>query len=46
MDFDDLVERVAAPEKRADKVLDGIELKMHEAAVMVVAYTLHLLRTT
>lgn len=45
MDFDDLIERVAAPEKRAHKVLDGIEHKMHEGAVMV-AYTLHLLRTT
>lgn len=45
MDFDDLIERVAAPKKRAGKVLGGIEHKMHEGAVMV-AYTLHLLRTT
>ncbi|MDX8462015.1 hypothetical protein [Mesorhizobium humile] len=45
MDFDDLVEQVAAPEKRASKVADGIEHKMHEGAVMV-AYATHLLRTT
>ena len=45
MDFDDLIDRIAAPEKRANMVLDGIEHKMHEGAVMV-AYTLHLLRTT
>jgi hypothetical protein len=45
MDFDDLVEEVAAPEKRAGKVIDGIEHKMHEGAVMV-AYAMHLLRTT
>ncbi|MBN9237395.1 hypothetical protein QV13_04780 [Mesorhizobium hungaricum] len=45
MDFDDLVEQVAAPEKRAGKVADGIEHKMHEGAVMV-AYAMHLLRTT
>ena len=45
MDFDDLIERVIAPEKRANKVLDGIEHKMHEGAVMV-AYAMHLLRTT
>lgn len=44
MDFDDLIERVAAPEKRAGKVADGIEHKMHEGAVMV-AYAMHLLRT-
>jgi hypothetical protein len=44
MDFDDLVEAVAAPEKRAGKVADGIEHKMHEGAVMV-AYAMHLLRT-
>lgn len=44
MDFDDLVENVAAPEKRAGKVADGIEHKMHEGAVMV-AYAMHLLRT-
>lgn len=45
MDFDDLVEAVAAPEKRAGKVADGIEHKLHEGAVMV-AYAMHLLRTT
>jgi hypothetical protein len=45
MDFDDLVEEVAAPQKRAGKVADGIEHKMHEGAVMV-AYAMHLLRTT
>ncbi len=45
MDFDDLIEKVAAPEKRAAKVPDGIEHKMHEGAVMV-AYAMHLLRTT
>ena len=45
MDFDDLVEQVAAPEKRAGKVADGIEHKIHEGAVMV-AYAMHLLRTT
>ncbi|MCV2879299.1 hypothetical protein OE699_10570 [Sedimentimonas flavescens] len=45
MNFDDLIERVAAPEKRANKVLDGVEHKMHEGAVMV-AYAMHLLRTT
>lgn len=44
MDFDDLVEQIAAPEKRAGKVADGIEHKMHEGAVMV-AYAMHLLRT-
>ncbi len=44
MDFDDLIEQVVAPEKRASKVLDGIEHKMHEGAVMV-AYAMHLLRT-
>lgn len=44
MDFDDLVEEVAAPEKRAGKVADGIEHKLHEGAVMV-AYAMHLLRT-
>lgn len=44
MDFDDLVEQVAAPEKRAGKVAQGIEHKMHEGAVMV-AYAMHLLRT-
>jgi hypothetical protein len=43
MDFDDLVEQVAAPVKRAGKVVDGIEHKMHEGAVMV-AYAMHLLR--
>lgn len=45
MDFDDLVEAVAAPEKRAGKVPDGIEQKLPEGAVMV-AYAMHLLRTT
>ncbi|MHA6298551.1 hypothetical protein [Devosia sp. CAU 1758] len=45
MDFDDLVEEVAAPEKRAGKVVGGIEHKLHEGAVMV-AYAMHLLRTT
>ncbi len=45
MDFDDLIERVPAPEKRAHKVPDGIENKMHEGAVMV-AFAMHLLRTT
>lgn len=45
MDFDDLVEAVAAPEKRANKVIGGIEHKFHEGAVMV-AYAMHLLRTT
>lgn len=35
MDFDDLVEEVAAPEKRAGKVADGVEHKMHDGAVMV-----------
>lgn len=44
MDFDDLVEQVAAPGKGAGKVADGIEHKMHEGAVMV-AYVIHLLRT-
>ncbi len=44
MDFDDLVEQVAAPERRAAKVAHGIEYKMHEGAVMV-AYAMHLLRT-
>lgn len=44
MDFDDLVEQVAAPEKRAGKADSGIEHKMHEGAVMV-AYAMHLLRT-
>lgn len=44
MDFDDLVEAVTAPEKRAGKVVDGIEHKLHEGAVMV-AYGMHLLRT-
>ena len=42
MDFDDLIEQVAAPEKRARKVPHGIEHKMHEGAVMV-AYAMHLL---
>lgn len=45
MDFDDLIEMVAAPEKRAAKVPGGIEHKMHEGAVMV-AFAMHLLRTT
>lgn len=45
MDFDDLIDRVPAPEKRAAKVPEGIEHKMHEGAVMV-AYALHLLRVT
>jgi hypothetical protein len=45
MDFDDLVEHVAAPDKRAGSVPDGIEHKIHEGAVMV-AYAMHLLRTT
>ncbi|MEQ8784212.1 MAG: hypothetical protein RIE06_31480 [Roseibium album] len=45
MDFEDLVERVKAPDKRADKVPDGIEHKLHEGAVMV-AYAMHLLCTS
>lgn len=45
MDLDDAIKRIAALEKRANKVRDGIEHKMHEGAMMV-AYTLHLLRTT
>ncbi|MBX3528971.1 MAG: hypothetical protein KF849_00080 [Rhizobiaceae bacterium] len=45
MDFDDLVEHVVAPEKRAGKVVNGVEHKMHEGAVMV-AYAMHLFRTS
>lgn len=45
MDFDDLIATVAAPEKRAHKVEDGIEYRFYEGAVMV-AYAMHLLRTT
>ncbi|MBS1000419.1 hypothetical protein JK169_05215 [Acetobacter persici] len=45
MDFNDLIEMVAAPQKRTSKVVDGIEHKMHEGAVML-AYAMHLLRTT
>lgn len=45
MDLNDLIEVVPAPHKRASKVADGIEHKMHEGAVMVT-YAMHLLRTT
>jgi hypothetical protein len=44
VDFDGLIEQVAAPTKRANKCPQGIEHKMHEGAVMV-AYAMHLLRT-
>lgn len=35
MSFDDLIEYSQAPESRSAKVVNGIEHKMHEGAVMV-----------